>query len=60
MSGEDVRQCLKRVNFVCNFFLEIHYYVFLFCKVDYRFVNVQCPNSTQDNTILMMVLEAVM
>ena len=31
-----------------------------FCKVDYRYVNVQCPNSTQDNTILMMVLEAVM
>ena len=31
-----------------------------FCKVDYRSVNVQCPNSTQDNTILMMVLEAVM
>ena len=21
-----------------------------FCKVDYRSVNVQCPNSTQDNT----------
>ena len=34
MSGEDVRQCLKRVNFVCNFFLEIHYYVFLFCVDD--------------------------
>ena len=32
----------------------------LFCKVDYMSVNVQCPNSTQDNTILMMVLEAVM
>ena len=31
-----------------------------FCKVDYRSVNVQCPNSTQDNAILMMVLEAVM
>ena len=31
-----------------------------FCKVDYRSVNVQCPNSTQDNTILMMFLEAVM
>ena len=31
-----------------------------FCKVDYRPVNVQCPNSTQDNTILMMILEAVM
>ena len=31
-----------------------------FCKVDYRSVNVQCPNSNQDNTILMMVLEAVM
>ena len=31
-----------------------------FCKVDYRSVNVQCPNSTQDNTVLMMVLEAVM
>ena len=31
-----------------------------FCKVDYRSVNVQCPNSTQDNTILMVVLEAVM
>ena len=31
-----------------------------FCKVDYRSVNVQCPNSAQDNTILMMVLEAVM
>ena len=30
-----------------------------FCKVDYRSVNVQCPNSTQDNT-MMMVLEAVM
>ena len=30
-----------------------------FCKVDYRPINVQCPNSTQDNTILMMVLEAV-
>ena len=29
-------------------------------KVDYRPVNVQCPNSTQDNAILMMVLEAVM
>ena len=26
-----------------------------FCKVDYRSVNVQCPNSTQDNTVLMMV-----
>ena len=25
-----------------------------------RLVNVECPNSTQDNTILMMVLEAVM
>ena len=23
-------------------------------------LNVECPNSTQDNTILMMVLEAVM
>ena len=31
-----------------------------FFKVDYRSVNVQCPTSTQDNTILMMVLEAVM
>ena len=31
-----------------------------FCKVDYRSVGVQCPNSTQDNTILMMFLEAVM
>ena len=31
-----------------------------FCMVDYRPVNVQCPNLTQDNTILMMVLEAVM
>ena len=31
-----------------------------FCKVDYRSVNVQCPNSTQDKTILMIVLEAVM
>ena len=31
-----------------------------FCKVDYMSVNVQCPNSTQDNTILMMFLEAVM
>ena len=31
-----------------------------FYKVDYRSVNVQCPNSTQDNTIFMMVLEAVM
>ena len=30
-----------------------------FCKVDYRLVNVECPNSTQDNTILMMILEAV-
>ena len=30
----------------------------LFCKVDYRPVNVQCLNSTQDSTILMMVLEA--
>ena len=30
------------------------------CKVDYMLVNVECPNSTQDNTILMMVLEAVM
>ena len=34
------------------------YYNPRFCKVDS--VNVQCPNSTQDNTILMMVLEAVM
>ena len=31
-----------------------------FCKVDYRSVNVQCSNLTQDNTIMMMVLEAVM
>ena len=31
-----------------------------FCKVDYRSVNVQCPNSTQDNTVLIMVPEAVM
>ena len=31
-----------------------------FSKVDYRSVNVQCPNSYQDNTILMMVQEAVM
>ena len=23
-----------------------------FCKVDYRLVNVECPNSTQDNTII--------
>ena len=26
-----------------------------FCKVDYRSVNVQCPNSTQDNTIFCKV-----
>ena len=25
-----------------------------FCKVDYRSVNVQWPNSTQDNTVLMI------
>ena len=31
-----------------------------FCKVGYRPVSVQCLNSTQDNTKLMMVLEAVM
>ena len=31
-----------------------------FCKVDYRLVNVECPDSPQDNTILMMVLEDVM
>ena len=31
-----------------------------FCKVDYRPVNVQFSDSTQDNTILMMILEAVM
>ena len=32
----------------------------IFCKVDYRNASVQCLNSTQDSTILMMVLEAVM
>ena len=31
-----------------------------FSKVVYRSVNVECPNSSQDNTILMMVQEAVM
>ena len=31
-----------------------------FCKVDYWSVNVQCPNSTQNNTILMLFLEVVM
>ena len=31
-----------------------------FCKDGYRPVSVQCLNSTQDSTILMMVLEAVM
>ena len=31
-----------------------------FSKIDYRSVNVQCLNSTQDNTILMIVMEAVM
>ena len=31
-----------------------------FCKIDYRLVNIEFPNSTQDNTILMMVLEAMM
>ena len=30
-----------------------------FCKVDYRSVNVQCPNSTQDNTVLMMVIHTM-
>ena len=30
------------------------------CAYGVETVNVQCPNSTQDNTILMMVLEAVM
>ena len=28
-----------------------------FCKLDYIPVSVQCLNSTQDNTILMMVFE---
>ena len=28
------RGCMKRVNFVCKFFLEKHYYVFLFCVDD--------------------------
>ena len=31
-----------------------------FCKAGYRPVSVQCLNSTQDSTICMMVLEAVM
>ena len=31
-----------------------------FCKADYRPVSVQCLNSTQDSTILLMVLEEVM
>ena len=45
--------------------ISIYFFAFIcvivYCQwVDYRSVNVQCPNSTQDNTILMMVLEAVM
>ena len=31
----------------------------LFCKADYRHVSVQRLNSSQDSSILMMVLEAV-
>ena len=27
-----------------------------FCKVDYRLVNIEYPNSTQEYTILMMIL----
>ena len=33
---------------------------FALARLHCRSVNVQCPNSTQDKTILMMFLEAVM
>ena len=47
--------------YTCNIERRLHIpYNPASAKLPTRLVNVGCPNSTQDNTILMMGLEAVM